>query len=270
MSPNQIRGAYVLYIGAGAVAAGGVVSLVKALPMIWRSLGGSLKGYGGGASGAAAGRTDRDIPMKWVLVGCLAIIIAIMLSPPLHMNLLGAPLILVFGFLFSTVSSQLTGEIGSSSNPISGMTVATLLLTCLIFLALGKTTKADTLTALTIAGVVCIAASNGGTTAQDLKTGFLVGATPKSQQLGILIGALTSALVIGATVKLVNDAGTHYTKNKDYLPSYVVPAEELQKLEYKQTVGRPYKGEDKTEYHILHVAEGELTFTYNNNLYAVP
>ena len=118
MSPNQIRGAYVLYIGAGAVAAGGVVSLAKALPMIWRSLRGSLGGYGAGSAGktggAAAARTDRDIPMKWVLVGCLAIIIAIMLSTPLHMNLLGALLILVFGFLFSTVSSQLTGEIGSS------------------------------------------------------------------------------------------------------------------------------------------------------------
>src|SRR6266849_6239110 len=127
MSPTQIRGAYVLYIGAGAVAAGGVVSLAKALPTIWRSLGGSLKGFGGAAAGTQGRRTDRDIPMKWVLAGCLAIIVVIMLAAPLHMNLLGALLILVFGFLFSTVSSQLTGEIGSSSNPISGMTVATLL-----------------------------------------------------------------------------------------------------------------------------------------------
>jgi hypothetical protein len=159
-----------------------------------------------------------------------------------------------------TVSARLTGEIGSSSNPISGMTVATLLLTCLIFLALGKTGKLDTLTALTIAGVVCIAASNGGTTAQDLKTGFLVGATPKSQQIGILIGALTSALVIGATVKLVNDAGTHYTKNKDYLPSYVVPADQLPLLDKEnrpQRVGRPYREQDQTVYHVLHVAEGQ-------------
>src|SRR5258706_4478376 len=140
ITPNQIRGAYVLYIGAVAEAAGGVVSLAKALPMIWRSLRGTLGGYGAGSAGktgAAAARTDRDIPMKWVLVGCLAIIIPIMLSPPLHMNLLGALLILVFGFLFSTVSSQLTGEIGSSSKPISRMTVATLLLTCLLFLVVG-------------------------------------------------------------------------------------------------------------------------------------
>jgi putative OPT family oligopeptide transporter len=210
MSPNQIRGAYVLYIGAGAVAAGGVVSLVRALPMIWRSLGGSLKGYGGGAGGAAAGRTDQDIPMKWVLVGCLAIIVAIMLSAPLHMNLLGALLILVFGFLFSTVSSQLTGEIGSSSNPISGMTVATLLLTCLIFLVVGWTGGPYYVTALSVGAIVCIASSNAGSTSQDLKTGFLIGATPRLQQIAILAGALASAVVLGPILLKLNDAATVY------------------------------------------------------------
>jgi putative OPT family oligopeptide transporter len=210
MSPNQIRGAYVLYIGAGAVAAGGVVSLVRALPMIWRSLGGSLKGYGGGAGRAAAGRTDQDIPMKWVLVGCLAIIVAIMLSAPLHMNLLGALLILVFGFLFSTVSSQLTGEIGSSSNPISGMTVATLLLTCLIFLLVGWTGGPYYVTALSVGAIVCIASSNAGSTSQDLKTGFLIGATPRLQQIAILAGALASAVVLGPILLKLNDAATVY------------------------------------------------------------
>src|SRR5438876_1992884 len=208
MSPNQIRGAYVLYIGAGAVAAGGVVSLAKALPTIWRSLGGSLKGYGGGA--AAGGRTDRDIPMKWVLVGCLAIIIVIMLSAPLHMNLLGALLILVFGFLFSTVSSQLTGEIGSSSNPISGMTVATLLLTCLIFLLVGWTGGPYYVTALSVGAIVCIASSNAGSTSQDLKTGFLVGSTPRLQQIAILAGALASAVVLGPLLLKLNAAATVY------------------------------------------------------------
>ena len=113
------------------------------------------------------------------------------------MNLLGALLIVVFGFLFVTVSSRLTGEIGSSSNPISGMTVATLLLTCLIFLAIGWTGGAYYVTALSVGGIVCIAASNGGTTSQDLKTGFLVGATPRLQQIAILVGALLSALVLG-------------------------------------------------------------------------
>jgi len=209
MSPNQIRGAYVLYIGAGAVAAGGVVSLARALPMIARSLSGSLKGYGG-AAGAAAARTDQDIPMKWVLVGCLGIIVAIMLSAPLHMNLLGALLILVFGFLFSTVSSQLTGEIGSSSNPISGMTVATLLLTCLIFLLVGWTGGPYYVTALSVGAIVCIASSNAGATSQDLKTGFLIGATPRLQQIAILAGALASAVVLGPILLKLNDAATVY------------------------------------------------------------
>jgi hypothetical protein len=191
------------------------------------------------------------------------LILLLALSPNLGLGLswqglLGASLVVLFGFLFVTVSARLTGEIGSSSNPISGMTVATLLLTCLIFLALGKTSKLDTLTALTIAAVVCIAASNGGTTAQDLKTGYLVGGTPRLQQIGILIGALTSALVIGATVKLVNDAGTHYTKNPDYLPQVVLTEETVGQLTETQRVGRPYAEEDATQYHVLNVAQGEL------------
>jgi len=210
MGPNQIRGAYVLYIGVGAVAAGGVISLARALPTIWRSLGGSLKGYGGAADGTAGRRTDRDIPMKWVLAGCLAIIVVIMLAAPLHMNLLGALLILVFGFLFSTVSSQLTGEIGSSSNPISGMTVATLLLTCLIFLLVGWTGGPYYVTALSVGAIVCIASSNAGATSQDLKTGFLVGATPRLQQIAILFGALASAVVLGPILLKLNDAATVY------------------------------------------------------------
>src|SRR5262245_53618976 len=233
MSEGGLRNFYILYIGAGAVATGGIISMARAMPVIVGALVAGFKDLVAvmGAkpgSEAAVPRTDRDLSMGVVLVGSALLILLLAVSPQLGLGLslhglLGAALVVVFGFLFVTVSSRLTGEIGSSSNPISGMTVATLLLTCLIFLALGKTSKLDTLTALTIAGVVCIAASNGGTTAQDLKTGFLVGATPKAQQIGILIGALTSALVIGATVKLVNDAGTHYTNNPDYLPRYVVP-----------------------------------------------
>ena len=216
MSPNQIRGAYVLYIGAGAVAAGGVVSLARALPTIWRSLRGSLEGYGAGEPSAR--RTDRDIPMKWVLAGCLAIIVVITLSAPLHMNLLGALLILVFGFLFSTVSSQLTGEIGSSSNPISGMTVATLLLTCLIFLLVGWTGGPYYVTALSVGAIVCIASSNAGATSQDLKTGFLLGATPRLQQVAILCGALASAVVLGPILLKLNDAATVYVPVAEVAP----------------------------------------------------
>jgi len=249
MSPNQIRGAYVLYIGAGAVAAGGVVSLVKALPMIWRSLGGSLKGYGGGAGGAAAGRTDQDIPMKWVLVGCLAIIIAIMLSPPLHMNLLGALLILVFGFLFSTVSSQLTGEIGSSSNPISGMTVATLLLTCLIFLVVGWTGGPYYVTALSVGAIVCIASSNAGSTSQDLKTGFLIGATPRLQQIAILAGALASAVVLGPILLKLNDAATVYVPIAQVAPGLRTDAAALAETAVLQG---PQALKDAASYRVWH------------------
>ena len=144
--------------------------------------------------------------MKWVLVGCLAIIVAIMLAAPLHMNLLGALLILVFGFLFSTVSSQLTGQIGSSSNPISGMTVATLLLTCLIFLLVGWTGGPYYVTALSVGAIVCIASSNAGATSQDLKTGFLVGATPSAQQKGLFLGVLASCFAIGITLIAMNKA----------------------------------------------------------------
>src|SRR6185369_9897083 len=155
-------------------------------------------------------RTERDLSMKVVVFGCLALVVAIMLARPLHMNVVGAILIVVLGFLFVTVSSRLTGEIGSSSNPISGMTVATLLLTCLVFVLVGWTGPAYYVTALSVGAIVCIASSNGGTTSQDLKTGFLVGATPKSQQIAILVGSLVSALVLGPILLRLNDSATVY------------------------------------------------------------
>ena len=211
MSPDDIRSAYVLYIGAGAVAAGGLISLVRAMPMIWKGLKSGLSGMGKGSSAADETlRTDRDIPMKWVVVGCLAIIAIITVATPLHMNFLGALLILVFGFLFATVSSRLTGEVGSSSNPISGMAVATLLFTCLIFLFMGWTGGQYYVTALSVGAIVCIAASNAGTTSQDLKTGYLIGATPRMQQYAILCGALASALILGPILLKLNDANTTY------------------------------------------------------------
>ncbi len=211
MTPNAIRGAYVLYIGAGAVAAGGIISLGRSLPIIWSGIKEGLRDVGMGApSGIDPHRTEHDLSMKIVLGGILAIIAAIVLAPPLHMNLVGALLIVLFGFLFVTVSSRLTGEIGSSSNPISGMTVATLLLTCVIFLAMGWTGGNHYVTALSVGAIVCIAASNAGATSQDLKTGFLVGATPRLQQSAILIGALLSALVLGPILLKLNDTATVY------------------------------------------------------------
>jgi len=211
MTPGDIRNAYVLYIGAGAVAAGGIFSLLRSLPTIWASLLEGLKDFKGGSTARASlSRTDRDLSMKIVFVGSLVLVVAIMLARPLHMNLLGASLLVILGFLFVTVSSRLTGEIGSSSNPISGMTVATLLLTCLAFLVVGWTGPSYYVTALSVGAIVCIASSNGGTTSQDLKTGFLVGATPRNQQIAILVGALVSALVLGPILLRLNDSATVY------------------------------------------------------------
>jgi putative OPT family oligopeptide transporter len=219
MEPDAIRGAYVLYIGAGAVAAGGIISLFRSLPTIWHGLKGGLSDLRGGQAAAAnVPRTDQDLSMKIVVGGVFALLAMIMLLPQLHLqfNLLGAILIVAFGFLFVTVSSRLTGEIGSSSNPISGMTVATLLLTCLIFLIVGWSGPSYYVTALSIGGIVCIAASNGGTTSQDLKTGFLVGATPKYQQIAILVGALASALILGPILLRLNDQSTVYVPQTSF------------------------------------------------------
>ena len=213
MGPDDIREAYILYIGAGAVAAGGIISLFRSIPTIWHGLRGGLSDLmGQHTSHGPALRTDRDMSMRVVVIGCLAIIAIIMAVPQLHLrwNILGALLIVVFSFLFVTVSSRLTGEIGSSSTPISGMTVATLLLTCLAFLIVGWTAPPYFVTALSIGGIVCIAASNGGTISQDLKTGFLIGSTPRAQQIAILFGSLASALTLGYVLLFLNDAYTVY------------------------------------------------------------
>jgi putative OPT family oligopeptide transporter len=228
MSPGQIRGAYILYIGAGAVTAGGIVSLLRSLQTIWHGLKEGLRDVGFGKKEAVTDphRTEHDLPMKFVGVGGLVLLAAIVAAPQLHMNLLGAVMIVVFGFLFVTVSSRLTGEIGSSSNPISGMTVATLLLTCLGFLAIGWTGRHYYVTALSVGGIVCIAASNGGTTSQDLKTGFLVGSTPRLQQIAILVGAFASALVLGPILLKLNEAATVYVPIAQVAPAgLVAPAQ---------------------------------------------
>src|SRR5437868_9710797 len=222
MSPSQIRGAYILYIGAGAVAAGGIISLFRSLPTIWHGLKGGLADLrGGSAASAGAPRTDQDMSMKVVIGGIIVLLALIMLFPQLNLrfNLIGAVLIVAFGFLFVTVSSRLTGEIGSSSNPISGMTVATLLLTCLIFLVIGWTGPSYYITALSIGGIVCIASSNGGTTSQDLKTGFLVGSTPRFQQIAILVGAFASALILGPILLVLNDSATVYVPRLSFEPA---------------------------------------------------
>lgn len=243
---------YVLYIGAGAVAAGGIISLFQSLPTIFHGAKSGLKSLLGKNDEVENSglRTEQDLPFSFVIIGTLLMVLGLWFAPALHINLLSAVMIVLFGFLFVTVSSRLTGEIGSSSNPISGMTVATLLLTCLIFLAVGWIGPEHRVGALSIAAVVCIAASNGGTTSQDLKTGFLVGATPKFQQIGLLIGALTSSIVIGYSLILLNDASTVYTKN---VPSYVV--KDISQLTEKQKIKGPEGAFDQNEYSVFQVTE---------------
>jgi putative OPT family oligopeptide transporter len=268
MDADQVYKMYVKYIGAGAVAAGGIVSLCRALPLIFSSLVAGLremKSAVGSASGRAR-RTDRDIRLWIVLAGSILLVLAIWVFLGVDpqaggsftwnalanwTNMVAAVLIVLFGFLFVTVSSRLTGEIGSSSNPISGMTIATLLLTCLIFLLLGWTDAPHRLIALSVAAVVCIASSNGGTTSQDLKTGFLVGATPKYQQLSILVGAVSSALVIGVILLVLNQAATIYSSRN--LPR---PASPLDIIELQERAKQEQAPEDKKWYYVWHALEG--------------
>jgi putative OPT family oligopeptide transporter len=244
MSPDNIRGDYVLYIGAGAVAAGGIISLGRSLPSIVRGIRAGVTDFRRAATGRAAmARTERDLSMKFVGGGIVALMLAILAARTLHMNLLGAVLIVVFGFLFVTVSSRLTGEIGSSSNPISGMTVATLLLTCLIFLLVGWTGGTYYVTALSVGGIVCIAASNAGATSQSLKTGFLLGATPSYQQLSILAGAAASALVLGPILLELDATARTYVPAAQVAPDLRVTAANLAglKTEFYPT-GGGFKG----------------------------
>ena len=201
MAPGQIWSAYIRYIGAGAVLAAGLITLARTIPTIVVVGTRRAEGLRRGAGGAQL-RTERDMPMTVVLGGSLLLALFLAVAPglPTQGNVLVAVLILIFGFFFATVSSRITGLIGSSSNPISGMTIATLIITCLIFVALGWTGDVYAPIALSVGAIVCIAAANAGNTSQDLKTGYIVGATPIYQQIGLAIGVITSAFVIGWTV----------------------------------------------------------------------
>jgi OPT family oligopeptide transporter len=207
--PNAIYRAYVRNIGAGAVAAGGFMTLVKTFPTIWASLRDSIKSLSDKTAASSISRTDRDLSFVTVIVGSLGLVFLLVLLPQVpgatFLNkLLIAILIIVFGFIFVTVSSRIVGIIGSSSNPISGMTIATLMATAMIFVSVGWTGSAYEPMALVVGGMVCIAAANGGATSQDLKTGFLVGATPRNQQIALFVGAIASATVIGLTVTVLD------------------------------------------------------------------
>jgi putative OPT family oligopeptide transporter len=207
MSPGQIWSKYIRYIGAGAVTFGGLMTLIKTLPTIVSAFRDSIKGFSLKVdSSQQTLRTERDIPIIWVLIGSAMLIIFITIIPSIPANFLSAIMIVVFGFFFVTVSSRIVGLIGSSSNPISGMTIATLMATSLLFVGIGWTGDAYQPVALVVGSIVCIASANAGATSQDLKTGYIVGATPYKQQLGLLIGVMVSVVAIGYTLMLLNDA----------------------------------------------------------------
>ncbi|WP_235223102.1 OPT family oligopeptide transporter [Oscillibacter valericigenes] len=195
---------FIRYIGAGALAAGGIISLIKSLPMIVRTFAAAFKDYGKGGTGTL--RTEQDISMKIVLAVCLAVVVLMWLFPGIPVSLTGALIILIFGFFFATVSSRMVGLIGSSNNPVSGMAIATLLIATIILKATGSAGAEGMVGAIAIGSVICIIAAIAGDTSQDLKTGFLLGSTPRKQQYGELVGVCVSAIAIGAILYLLNAA----------------------------------------------------------------
>jgi uncharacterized oligopeptide transporter (OPT) family protein len=227
MTPDQIWGSYIRPMGAGAVAAAGLITLLRTLPTIISALRAGLKdvrAQGAGQS-TVSSRIDRDVPMRWVIVGSIVIIAMMWVLLTFHpmkgaatawyQNLFAGVFVVIFGFLFVTVAGRISGLLGNSSNPISGMSIATLMATCAIFFVAGWTAPNYQVLALMIGGVVCIAAAIAGATSQDLKTGYLVGATPFWQQMGLLIGVTVSTLAIGTTLNLMN------TGLEKYLPTQI-------------------------------------------------
>src|SRR5881397_347144 len=209
MSAGEIRAAFVFYIGAGAVASAGIIALARSLPTIvgaFRAGFADMRASRLGQAVAAKLRTDDDLPISVTVFGSIALAVAISLLPQIGVNLLGGILIIIFGFFFTTVSSRICGQVGSSANPISGMTIAALIAISFIFLLLGWTQIDDRVRAISLACVIAVAAANGGNTSQDLKTGFLVGATPRRQQIAILVGAIAAAMAVGWTLTFLNSS----------------------------------------------------------------
>ena len=203
---SAIWSSYIRYIGAGAVAAGGIISLIKTLPLIVKTFADSIKGIKGGSGEKTSLRTEQDLDMRVIGIGVLVIIIAIWLLPEIPVSPLGAILIVIFGFFFATVSSRMVGIVGSSNNPVSGMAIATLLFATLCLKATGDTGSHGMTGAIAIGSVICIIAAMAGDTSQDLKTGYILGATPKKQQIGELIGAVIAAFTIGGVLLLLDSA----------------------------------------------------------------
>ena len=209
-SPDAIWSTYIRYIGAGAVACGGILSLIKSLPMIVRTFRDAMKGLKAGRDSDNS-RTAQDLSMNIVLIGIGVIAIAMWLIPAIPVNLIGAIIIVICGFFFATVSSRMVGIVGSSNNPVSGMAIATLLIATMLLKASGMIGYPGMVSAIAIGTVICIIAAVAGDTSQDLKTGYIVGATPKKQQIGELIGVVVSALAIGGILYLFNNAWSYGT-----------------------------------------------------------
>lgn len=207
LSPDGIWSNYIRYIGAGAVAAGGIMSLIKNLPLIIKTFRQALSRYGSKAVDTS--RLGKDIPMNLTILGVGIMAIAMWLIPAVPVNLMGAIIIVVFGFFFATVSSRMVGIVGSSNNPVSGMAIATLLITTMILKATGTIGTAGMSASIAIGSVICIIAAIAGDTSQDLKTGYIVGATPWKQQIGELIGVAVSAVTIGGVLYLLNAAWSY-------------------------------------------------------------
>ncbi|MBQ6717341.1 MAG: oligopeptide transporter, OPT family [Clostridia bacterium] len=202
---SAIWSTYIRYIGAGALAAGGIISLIKSLPLIVKTFGGAMKSMKG-AGDVSGERTARDINLKIVIVAILALTILIWLIPAIPVSLLGAFIIVIFGFFFATVSSRMVGLVGSSNNPVSGMAIATLLIATVILKVTGMSGIAGMSSAIAIGSIICIVSAIAGDTSQDLKTGYILGATPKKQQIGEIIGVVAAALAIGGTLYLLDKA----------------------------------------------------------------
>lgn len=238
MEPNQLWSSYIRPMGAGAVAAAGLITLLRTMPTIVNAFKAGVKDLTTkkGAGMPVTSRTENDLPMNIVVIGSIALVLLIWglltflpiagAETGILANILSAVLVVIFGFLFVTVSSRIVGLIGSSANPVSGMTIATLMATCALFLVAGWTGGAYSALAITIGGVVCVAAANAGATSQDLKTGFLVGATPAKQQIGLMVGVMASVVVIGLTLMMMNEGLAEYkpfqmSLNSEQLPSGV-------------------------------------------------
>ena len=210
--PSALWSNYIKYIGAGAVATGGIISLIKSLPLIIRTFKQAIDSMKNKNAAHKGLRTEQDLPIPVLIAVALVIAVLIWLIPTFPVNLIGALIIVVFGFFFATVSSRMVGLIGSSNNPVSGMTIATLLFATVILKATGTTGITGMVGAISIGGIICIVAAIAGDASQDLKTGFIVGATPKKQQLGEIIGVVASAAAIGFVLYLLNEAWGYGTE----------------------------------------------------------